>query len=325
MKSKYSGNKKRISYAGSTILVLIVFGILITTVSASTSYQSTLVKGTEEFIITQYDETAWKNTVNTSSTPSEWFDGTANITNSKSKFTIKGWSYTTWQIYDVLTSIIMPEYFDTEEIFMLLGLMTNQGYNETIINANYTLSYNLWYGLRAVWNFTAGNFEEEPSYIDGVFILENPLLFKTMLDDYNNLSAELNGRLMLPPGYSFPILTADEFLWDIALNGLAIAEPQEQYLLDLLNELGCENASSNGNTLIFERYGVTNYTVEIVYGIKGLISIFNVKDDNDAIIFSFHSSDSNWFFYMILIILSASVVGLVIVLIIRQRKLKKNR
>jgi len=317
--------KTKVNYLGLSLLGLIIFGMLITTVSAATTYQSTLVKGTEEFIITQYDETAWKNTVNTSSTPNDWFEGAANITNSKSKFTIKGWSYTTWQIYDVLTSIIMPEYFNTEEIFTLLGAMSNQGYNETIINANYTVSYNLWYGLRAVWNFTYGNFEEEPSFIDGVFVLENPLLFKTMLDDYNNLSAELNGKLMLPPGYSFPILTADEFLWQIALNGLAIAEPQEEYLINLVNELGCENASSNANTLIFDRYGITNYTVEIIYGVKGLISTFYVKDNNESIIFQFLSRDSNWLFYMILIILAALVVGLIVFLIIRQRKFKKNR
>jgi hypothetical protein len=319
---KKANSKTKVNYLGSTILGIIIFGMLIATVSASTSYQSTLVKGTEEFIITQYDETVWKNTVNTSSTPNDWFDGTANITNSKSKFTIKGWSYTTWQIYDVLTSIFMPEYFNIEEMFTLLGIMKNQGYNETTINANYTVSYNLWYGLRAVWNFTDGNFKEEPSYIDGVFILQNPLLFKNMLDDYNNLSAELNGKLMLP---IFPILTADEFLWQIALNGLAIAEPQEEYLINLVNELGCENASTDGKTLIFERYGISNYTVEITYGVKGLISTFTVKDNSDNIIFKFMSSDTNWLFYMILIILTAFMIGVIVFIIIRHRKLKKNR
>ncbi|MFW9771720.1 MAG: hypothetical protein ACFFBY_13670 [Promethearchaeota archaeon] len=306
-----------------SLVGLIIFGMLITTVSAATSYQSTLVKGTEEFIITQYDDIAWKTTVNTTTTPTDWFGGTANITNSKSKFTIKGWSYTTWQLYDVFTSIVMPKYFNPEEMIMLLETLNFQGYNETTINTGYPLNYTLWYGLRAVWNFTDSDFEEEPSYIDGVFVLENPFLFKVMLDDYNNLSTELNG-LMLPPGYTFPLLTADDFLWQISLNGLAIAESQEEYLTNLVNELGCKNISANGKTLVIERSGIANYTVEITYGAKGLISTFSVKN-NEGIIFEFLSRDSNWLFYTILIILACIVVGLVLFLILRQRKLKKNR
>ncbi|MFX1497082.1 MAG: hypothetical protein ACFFBH_06125 [Promethearchaeota archaeon] len=322
MMNKSLDNNKKIRYTAVLVLGLIIFGMFITTVSASTSYQSTLTKGTKEFIITQYNKSAWKNTVDTNSNPNSWFDGIANVTNAKSKYTIIGWSYTTWQTYDVLTTIFMPQYFSPLVMFGLLETMNSKGYNETTINTNYTTSYNVWYGLRAVWNFTDGNFEEAPSYIEGVFVLQNPSLFKPMIDDYNNLSAKLNGVLMFP---YFPILTADQFLWQMALNGLAIAEPQEGYLTNLVNGLGCENASVNGKTLIFDRYGIANYTVEISYGTEGLISTFTVKDSSDDIIFKFVSTDSNWLFYMILIIVAVIIVVLAAFLIIRHRKIKKNR
>jgi len=105
-----------------------------------------------------------------------------------------------------------------------------------------------------VWNYTSSDYEEDPSDSkDEIIVLQNPLDYKSMLDDFNSLAKTL----------SFPNITADEFLWQLALNGLAIAEPQADYLDYLVSELGCENASVSGSTLIIERYGLTNYTVEI--------------------------------------------------------------
>jgi len=298
--------------------------MLSTTVSASLNYQTTLMKGTEIFTVDRYDNAVWKTTVNLSTTPSDWFEGDTNFIGAQSKITIKGWNGITWQFYDVFTTIFMAEYFSSEDIFILLKIMDTARYNETTINANYTDNYDLWYGLRAVWNFTIKNFEELPSYNDGVMVFENPLDFKTILDDYNNLAADLNGKISIQiAGYNFPILSADEFIWQLALNGLAIAKPQPEYLTNLVDELGCVNVSSSGKSLIVERYGETDYTVEISYGEEGTLSSLLVKDVDGNIIFQIVSTNSEWIFYLILIIIAVCGVGLVVYIIIKKRKPKR--
>ena len=317
-------SKTKTSILSLTILSLFLIGILSTSIVASPTYQHTLAKRTDDFIVELYNSAEWKTTVDSNSTPSDWFEGEANITNAKSKTTLKGWTTNTWDTYDVLTSIFMPEYFNFTETMALLFLMDSQGYNETTINANYTNDYSLWYGWRAVWNYTSNDYEESPSYSDGIIILQNPLDYKSMLDDYNNLAEDLNGNLFIKfSGYSFPNVSADEFLWQLALNGLAIAEPHGNYLESLIAELGCENASVSGSTLIFKRYGLTDYTVEISYGDKGIMSSFTVKDIGDTVIYQITSSNSEWLFYLILILVSTCSVVIVVYVVIRNRRHKR--
>ncbi len=308
-----------------SIFMTIIFGMFSTAVSASSSYQSTLVKGTDDFVVNQYNDAAWKTTVNTSGNPNFWFEGDANITGAKSKTTILGWNDIVWETWDIFTSLFMSEYFSFEDLVMLLNIMDNLGYNETTINANYTESYSLSYGIRAVWNFTAGLFLEQPSYNEGILVFKDPLDFKTMLDDYDTIAAELNKNVPIKIIGTFPNLTADDFLWQLALNGFAVAAPQPTYLTDLIVELGCENATSNGNTLIFERYGETYYTVEIVYGAEGTMSSVSVKAADETVIFQIISSNSEWMFFVIITVVLICIAGITVVLILRKRKINKLR
>jgi hypothetical protein len=308
------------------ILVLgtLILGFLFTSVSAAITYRLTLTKGTEEFTVITYDEDSWNSTVNSTLNPSDWFEGESNITNAKSKITLKGWTTDSWTIYDWLISIFLPQDYTSEDIFLLLGIMDSQGYNETTINANYSQSYPLWYGLRSVWNFTDNGYEENPSYVDGIIILQNPSSYMTVLEDYHNLTSALNKNIAIQmAGYSFANISTDEFLWQLAFSGFGIAEPQSEYLAEVVNELGCENVTNIGNTLIFKRNGLTNYTVEISYGIKGMMSSFTVKNADGNIIFQINSTNSDWIFYLILIIISSSIASLVVFIIIRKRKLKR--
>ena len=313
-------NKTRTSILSLTILSLFLIGILSTSIAASSMYQHTLTKGTDDFVVELYNGAEWKTTVDSTLTPSDWFEGEANITNAKSKTTLRRWTTTTSNTFEVLTSIFMPLFFSEGEIFVLSNLI-----NETTINTNYTNEYSLSYGLRAVWNYTSTDYEEAPSHPrDGIIALQNPSEYKPMLDDYNELTDYLNGIFAIQLlGYSFTNISAEEFLWLLALNGLAIAEPHENYLESLITDLGCENASVIGSTLIIERYGVTNYTVEVSYGERGMMSSFTVKDINDEVIYKITSSNSEWLFYLILIIVSASSVVLVAYVIIRNRRRKR--
>ena len=317
-------NKSKIKIIGILFLGLLVLGFISTDVYAATSYNSNLAKGTEEYTVTYYDEGSWNSTVGSILTTNDWFQGDSNITNAKSKITLKGWTQDTWQLYDWLVSLFFPMYYTSEEIFVLLGIMDSQNINETMINNDYNSNYTLWYGLRSVWNFTVDSYKENPSYIDGIIILQNPINYKKVLEDYNSIASNLNGNIVIQmAGYAFPNLTADEFLWQFALNGFALAEPQSEYLNEVKDELGCENVSVSGSTLIFKRYGLTNYTVEITYGIKGMINSFTVKDDTNSVIFRISSSNSDWIFFLILIITTACVIGIAILIIIRKRRLKR--
>jgi len=321
---KVKVKKSGVEITGLILLGVLILGILSTTVLAIPPYEANLIKGTEELTVTRYNEGLWNSTVGTLINPSDWFEGKSNFINARSKITLKGWTIDRWQLYDWLVSLFFPLYYTSEEILLLLGIMESQGYNETTINEVYTSNYTLVYGLRSVWNFTIDTYEEKPSYIDDIIILQNPLSYKTVLEDYNNVNVILNGNIAIQiAGYTFPNITVDEFLWNLAFNGFSIAEPQPDYLTDVVNGLGCENVTVSGSKLIFERSGLTNYTVEISYGNKGTISSFTVKDAFGTIIYQIENSNSEWIFYLILIIVFSSSIILVILIILRKRKLKR--
>jgi hypothetical protein len=307
---------------------LLIFGIFVliilpTFVSAATNYQITLAKGTEERTVTRYNDSSWKMTVGSSVAPNDWFQGDSNITKAKSKYTLLGWTPNTWHFFDGLKSLILPQIFNTSEIAGLLLIL-----NETMINTDYNANYDIWYGLRSVWNFTDRAYNEKPSNaLDEIFIFEDPMDYKTLLDDYNDLAVVLNATHIpknMFENYTFSYISGDDFLWQYALNGFAIATPQSDYLSEVVSQLGCENVTVSGSTLTFERHGLTNYTVLISYGEKGMISSFTVKDLNGITIFQFTSSNTEWIFYLILIIAISISVALVIFIIVRKRKLKSR-
>jgi len=314
-------SKTRTSILSLTILSLFLVGILSTSIVASTTYQHTLTKGTDDFVVEIYNGAEWKTTVDSSLTPSDWFEGEANVTNAKSKVTLLGWIPITWDTWDVFTSIFMREFFSVTETFTLLPKMNLYKFNETTINANYTTNYNFMLGLRSLWNYTSTEYEEDPSETDRILILPDPLKYKVMLDDYNAIAEDLNGISFISPlGDTFPNVSADDFLWKLIFSGFATAGPHGNYLEALVSELGCENTTVSGSTLIIERYGITSYTVEISYGEKGTMSSFKVMDAGDAVIYKITSSNTEWLFYLILIIASVSSVALVVFAVIRSRK-----
>lgn len=317
--------KMNLSLLSLSLLGIIFFGFLSTAASASTTYQLGLRKSTDEYTVIQYDDDGWKATIKPVSNPKEYFEGDANVTGAKSKQTIKGWVDQTYTTYDALLSL----YFAIFEYIAwntFQGNLTAAGYNETTINANYTNTYNAWYGVSAEWWFTDGEFEEKPNNtLSPIIIMKDPSDFNSILDDCNAIIEDILNDSTIDKNLKFVLSnrTADEFLWQLAFKGLAIAEPHGNYLESIVSELGCENASVSGSTLVFERYGLTNYTVEISYGDKGIMSSFTVKDLSDTVIYQITSSNSEWLFYLILIIVSASSVALVVYVVFRNWKRKR--
>ena len=320
-------NRKLSSRSLLSVLLLgiILMGLISTSVSANPTYEIALTKGTEIFEITKYDNDGWENTVGNTTMPDDWFEGDSNKTGAQGKYTVKGWNYLNLKTYDIFLQVM----FSTEQ-FMTFMALSELGYNKTEINNNYTNSYWLWSGEGAEWYFTNSEFNETADDpISKIIVLKNPEDYKKILDDYNDLVDAIindpNPGVLLQYKAQFSNITVDELLWKLIFEGLATASPFNDYLNALINGLNVKNATVNQNTIIIERYGVTNYTVEVSYGSKGTLSTFIVKDASGQIIYKITSYNTEWIFFTILMIIGISFAGIVSYLLFRKFKLNKTR
>ncbi len=320
LKNRKMGNKNLL---GIVLLGIILMGLISTSVSANPTYQLALTKGTEIFEITKYDNDGWENTVGNITMPDDWFEGDSNKTGAQGKYTTKRWIYLNISTYNMFLEVMF-----SYEQFMAFMALSELGYNETEINNNYTDSYWLWYGLGAEWHFTDSELNETADDSNSkIVILYHPEDYKKLLDDYNDLVETIINDPSVPMliKLQFSNITADELLWKLIFDGLAAASPFDDYLSSLINELNVENATVNQNTIIIERYGVTNYTVEVLYGNKGTLSTFIVKDVSGQIIYQITSYNTEWIFFTILMTIGISFVGIVSYLLFRKFKLNKSR
>ena len=310
------------------MMLLTVLGIMfLTTISAglaqTTYYQPGLKKGTELFTIELYDGDEWLISVGNFTNPSDWFGGDANITGAQSKFTTTGWSTPALTTFETLVYMIL-----SPTQIPWLFVLADYGYNETEINEYFPDTYPSWYGLQSEWYFTVDTFKEQPSSTGTqAVVLTDPADYKIILDNYNAFVAEIqNISSGVPPPISgqFTNISADEFLWEFAFRGFTTAIPIESYLTELIDVLEPENATSVGNRLIFDRTGVTDYTVEFLYGDRGTFSNVLVKNQADLVIYSMTSSNSDWIFYMLLSITVVAAIGLTVFYILRNRKIKRK-
>ncbi len=318
-------NRKLNSRSLLSVLLLgvILMGLISTSVSANPTYEIALTKGTEIFEVTKYDSDGWEDTVGNTTMPDVWFEGDSNKTGAQGKYTVKGWNYLNLKTYDIILQVM----FTIEQIMAFMAL-SDLGYNETEINNNYTNSYWLWYGLGAEWDFTDSEFNETADDSNSkIIVLKNPEDYNKILDDYNELvDTIINDSIVpLPIKMQFSNITADELLWKLIFEGLATANPFNDYLNALINALNVQNATVSQNTIIIERFGVTNYTVEVSYGSKGTLSTFVVKDVSGQIIYQITSSNTEWIFFTILLTIGISFAGIVSYLLFKKFKLNKSR
>ncbi len=311
----------------SVVTISMLFITAFSTVAKATTYYSTFTKGTEFFQVTTYNEVDWQTTVSTDYNPSDWFGGEASITGAQSKFTTMGWTSATWETYDFLLSFFLTNSSAANALIIL----DQNGYNETEINNKYNNTCPLTSGMRSEWYFVSGGFNESHnSAIDMPLILDNPANYKKILDDYNNLAHEIQlddfGIIFNPIVKPFfQNMTADDFLWQIAFNDLAMGTPISTYIQELVDTLGCENASYSGNTLIIERTGESNYTVEMTYGAQGTLISFVVKDPAGTIIYQFISiGNTNWIVYIIVGLIIGFFSVLIAFLLYKKRRFNKK-
>ncbi len=312
--------RKKISFI---ILFLFLNIYIIIFVKANSNYSTGLEIGTQICEVKYYDEESWNNTVNPSMDPSYWLGGEANIIGARSKLTIEDW-YSS----DLITSVIFARFLYSNETLSIFPIIRDHGYGEEFINENYTHYYFVWSYTFDYWSFTSRGFHIHPNFnFETSVILQDPLDFKQVLDDYNDYAGIININATFQSlNISFPILSGDLLVWRMLTNCFryTMGNPIKEYLTTFTNNIGCNNVTIQDNTLIFQRCGVKNYTVEVIYNPQGIIETFKVKNSEGDVIYEIASFYPKTVFFIILGIMSICVLGLITLFIIKKLSFKIN-
>ena len=289
-------------------------------VKANSNYSIGLEKGTQILEVKKYDNETWKNTINANSTPIDWFGGDAEKIRAKSKSTLLDYYGNALSTYPLFFTLVIPQ-----KSISLFSNISQYGYNYTYVFNNYPTLYEIWDYYYNSWNFTTKEFNVNPDALyEKSYIFKFPQTLSTLLLDYNDFAGILNNDTNLQSlGNSFPLLNGDDLVWQFIIRGFSIGNPKNDYLTTFINAVGCKNATINGDTLIFKRYGVKNYTVEVKYGDQGLIEHFLVKNLDGYVFYEITSFYPQTVFYIILGGIGIFILGIVIVIIIKKYKFKK--
>lgn len=305
----------------SLLGIIIIIQPLVFVVYAQVNYSITLEKGTQILEVKRYDEQTWKNTINFNSTPSDWFGGEANKIGAKSKSTLLDYSRNDHNTHTMFKMLIVPQ--NSLSIFLNVS---NYGYNFTYVNSKYPKYYFVWDNNFHYWAFSTKEFKDNPDILyKKSQILQDPQNITTLLNDYNNFAGIINNDTTLQLlGYTLPILSGDDLLFQFIIRKNAVPNPIKDYLTLFTNVLDCKNATILGNTIIFQIHGEKNYSVEVIYNTQGLIDRFAVKNSEGYIFYEITSFYPKIIFYIILGILAIFLLGTVILVSIKKIKLQKH-
>ncbi len=303
------------------VILMVIFPLvhpfLISMVYANTNYTLILERGTQILEVKKYDEATWINTVNITSTPSDWFGGDADKVGAKSKSTLLTYYYEALYATFLFFNLVIPQ-----NSLLMFSNISNYGYNHTYITRNYPSFYRVWYYEYNYWNFTINEFDITPDELySESYIFQDPEDFLLLLNDYNDFAGKLNNDTNLQLfNYSFPLLNGDDLAWQFFIRRISIANPKSDYLTTFINTIGCKNTTNQGNTLVLQRNGEKNYTVEVKYGIQGLIDHIIIKDAEGYVFYEITSFYPKMIVYAILGIMPFFIIGLIVVIIIKKYK-----
>jgi len=312
---------KKISL-GFFILSTILIGLCSTSITASTTYEPALNKGTVAFRVIQYNEGKWEDTVESELEPDDFFGGDSDEIGARSKVTIKNVGSQDWDLEDALLFIFDVEsYIGDDELNETEMLLLLTFLSKDYVDEVYPEEHDVWEALSVKWDFETDEFDEAPddrAYILPIF--KDPKDYKDLLDDYNKWALSLNTTMVYLGIKPFPIFDGDGLLWVLITSGIfTIARPFNSYLETLIDELDCDDAEIKENTLILERKGVEDYTVEVTFNEQGLQSNLLIKNDEGRVIYEIIQDNTDMIVLVVSGVIAASVAGLLIVLIKRRK------
>ncbi|MFX1339321.1 MAG: hypothetical protein ACFFDK_11985 [Promethearchaeota archaeon] len=318
-------NVKKISL-GFFILSTILIGLCSNSIAASTTYEPAINKGTVMFKVTQYNERLWDKTISRKLDPDDFFGGDSDQVGARSKITIKNVGSYKWDLSDALIFIFdVQSYIDENALNETETLLLLSFLSKDYVDKVYPDKRNVWEALTVKWNFKVGEFDEIPddkSYILPIF--KAPKDYKGLLDDYNDWALNLNATMLYLGIEPFPIINGDDFLWLlITSNIFTIARPFNSYLTTLIEKLNCDDVKIKENTLILDRKGVEDYTVEVTFNDQGILSDLVIKNNQERVIYEISLDNTNMVVLIASGVIAASVAGILTVLIIRRKKFRQ--
>ena len=320
-------SRNRVKIILFSFLICTIFtGLISTSNAASTNYAVALNKGTQTYVIKECDEEEWEDVVDDILEPDDYFDGDSDEVGAKSRITIRNVASYKWDLFDALISIIdilsyIPDDLPINNVTLILIAQLSKDY----VDDTYPDKYNVWESFAVKWDFETEEFDETPDESEYIIpIFKDPGDLKDILEDYNNWALKLNLTMISLGLEPFPILDGDDFLWLLITSGmLAIASPFEKYLISVIEELDTEDAKVKENTLILERNGKEDYTVEMTFNDQGFQSNLVVKKDNGRVIYEIAQDDTDIIGLIVAGITAPILVGTAVVFLIKRKKLKK--
>ena len=309
-------------------IVIVFLGIFIINyefiplVSSNSNYNFSFEKGSQIFEVIYYDEEAWKDTINVSSNPTDWFGGESDTIGAKSKTTILGLGSGGGGTFSMFY-LLFYSWGDVNS-----SILSQHGYSQNYIDNNYPNNYNFWSPRLTHWPFGTEPFD---NYANSKIssrssrLIQETLDFQSSLYDYNDYAAVVNNDTGLQAiNFSMPIFSGDDFLWHYILDRYVMVSPINNYLTGVIDALECENVSVQENKVTFMRYGEKAYIMDFTYNSRGFLDTVVVKDNDNNLIYKITSSNLKFVVYIIIGISLGAILGLIGFSFYRKRRLNSQ-
>ena len=306
-----------------TLLILLILyfyssGILVVEANDS-QYEVRLESGAQVLEIKSFNPNLWESVISANSSPVEWYDGRSNITGAQSKFT----DVFKLHVTEVTSSIFKSLYFQWFDV-PYLDILEVYGYDYKYIDTNYDDEYEVIFTYRQYWDFQNQPFNQFPhtNQKESICFL-NISQFHRSLINFNQFASIVNNDTNIQAlGFSLPILTTDELIWQYINDFQILPTDVLGYLQDLVISLACENITISENHLTFYRIGNEQYKAHYYFNKYGKIENILIQNSVGDLIFEIVS------FYprIPLLIITGVCIGISVVFIIFLKwKINKTR
>ncbi len=320
-----------------TLLAVFLLGTIFislgaTGIAAETTYEVALEKGTELYIINQYNENKWKDTFGNDVKPDDWFEGDSDEIGAKSRLTLRNVGDWKWDTFDALMTIfdvtdaIPKDLQPNNDTMKLMPFFT-----EELLDTIFPDPFNVWEAITVKWNFETEEFDETPDEkVNTLPIFKKMKYFEEILENYNKWANITNFKYILTKLGMQPYKQMDgnDFLWQLILSQkLAIARPFNKYLNELIDEIDADDAKIRDSTIKLDRKEKEDYTVEVSFNEQGIMSSFVIKNEDDRVIYEIIIDDIYdivlIFFIGMAGVAGAAIVGIIHILTKRTKEFKE--
>jgi len=301
-----------------------------TGIAAKTTYEVALEKGTELYIVNQYNKDKWEDIFGDELEPDDWFGGDSDKVGAKSRITFRNVGDFKTDTFEALMTIFdvsdaIPDELPINNNTMKLLVR----FSEDFIDELYPDKFSIWEAITVKWDYETEEFDETPDQkVNTIQVFKNIKNLKHILENYNEWATIININMTLLGLERYPIMDGNDFLWQLILSGkLAIARPFNTYLKELVDRLDVDDVEVKGSTLILDKNEKEDYTVEVSFNEQGIISSFIIKSEDERLIYEISIDDTYDIVLIVFIgiagVAGAAIVGIIHILTKRTKEFKE--